>query len=79
MLSDLIKQHPFAAANADERPAVAFACLLFVLSLNPVGLVTTIAEQYGWIQPRKVQIEVKEPVTGSYRPAAVSVNGTPRF
>ena len=57
---------------ADERPTVAFACLLFVVSLNPVGLVTTIAEQYGWIQPRKVQIEVKEPVTGSYRPAAVS-------
>jgi hypothetical protein len=57
---------------ADERPAVAFACLLFVVSLNPVGLVTTIAEQYGWIQPRKVQIEVKEPQTGSYRPAAVS-------
>ena len=57
---------------ADERPAVALACVLFVVSLNPVGLVTTIAEQYGWIQPRKVQIEVKEPVTGSYRPAAVS-------
>lgn len=56
---------------ADERPAVAFACLLFVVSLNPVGLVTTIAEQYGWIQPRKVQIEVKEPATGSFRPADI--------
>ena len=34
---------------ADERPAVALACVLFIVSLNPVGLVTTIAEQYGWI------------------------------
>ena len=58
---------------ADERPTVALACVLFIISLNPVGLVTTIAEQYGWIQPRKVQIEVKEPQTGSYKPANIDM------
>lgn len=56
---------------ADERPAIALSCVIFVLSLNPVGLITTIAEQYGWIQPKKVQIEVKQPVTGNYGPVDI--------